>query len=133
MSLNRGSYNKYLLQYHLILVIKYRKQLFINNQISDGIKQFSYDICKKHNINIKYMETDKDHIHYMIETKPNMNLSIFIKIIKSYTTYNIWKKYDNFLKQYFWKEHTFWTDGYFICSIGNVSEETLKNYIKNQG
>ena len=133
MSLNRGSHNKYLLQYHLILVIKYRKQLFINNQISDGIKQFSYDICKKHNINIKYMETDKDHIHYMIETKPNMNLSIFIKTIKSYTTYNIWKKYDNFLKQYFWKEHTFWTDGYFICSIGNVSEETLKNYIKNQG
>ena len=133
MSLNRGSHNKYLFQYHLILVIKYRKQLFINNQISDGIKQFSYDICKKHNINIKYMETDKDHIHYMIETKPNMNLSIFIKIIKSYTTYNIWKKYDNFLKQYFWKEHTFWTDGYFICSIGNVSEETLKNYIKNQG
>ena len=133
MSLNRGSHNKYLLQYHLILVIKYRKQLFINNQISDGIKQFSYDICKKHNINIKYMETDKDHIHYMIETKPNMNLSIFIKTIKSYTTYKIWKKYDNFLKQYFWKEHTFWTDGYFICSIGNVSEETLKNYIKNQG
>ena len=43
------------------------------------------------------------------------------------------EKYDNFLKQYFWKEHTFWTDGYFICSIGNVSEETLKNYIKNQG
>lgn len=133
MSLNRGSHNKYLFQYHLILVIKYRKQLFINNQISDGIKQFSYDICKKHNINIKYMETDKDHIHYMIETKPNMNLSIFIKTIKSYTTYNIWKKYDNFLKQYFWKEHTFLTDGYFICSIGNVSEETLKNYIKNQG
>lgn len=133
MSLNRGSHNKYLLQYHLILVIKYRKQLFINNQISDDIKQFSYNICKKHNINIKYMETDKDHIHYMIETKPNMNLSIFIKTIKSYTTYNIWKKYDNFLKQYFLKEHTFWTDGYFICSIGNVSEETLKNYIKNQG
>lgn len=91
MSLNRGSHNKYLLQYHLILVIKYRKQLFINNQISDGIKQFSYNICKKHNINIKYMETDKDHIHYMIETKPNMNLSIFIKTLKSYTTYNIWK------------------------------------------
>ena len=136
MSWNIGSHNKYLLQYHLILVIKYRKQLFINNQISDDIKQFSYDICKKHNINIKYMETDKDHIHYMIETKLNMNLSIFIKTIKtikSYTTYNIWKKYDNFLKQYFWKEHTFWTDGYFICLIGNVSEEALKSYIKNQG
>ena len=33
----------------------------------------------------------------------------------------------------FWKEHTFWTDGYFACSVGNVSEEMLKRYIENQG
>ncbi len=93
----------------------------------------NYDICKKHNINIKYMETDKDHIHYMIETKPNINLSIFVKMIKSYTTYHIWRKYDVYLKKHFWKEKTFWTAGYFICSIGNVSEEILKKYIENQG
>ncbi|MEI3167764.1 MAG: transposase [Lachnospiraceae bacterium] len=37
-----------------------------------------------------------------------------------------------FTKQ-FWKEHTFWTDGYFACSVGNVSEEMLKRYIENQG
>ena len=79
------------------------------------------------------METDKDHIHYMIETKPNINLSNLVKVIKSYTTYHIWKKYEMYLKKYFWKEKTFWTDGYFICSIGNVSEETLKKYIENQG
>ena len=32
-----------------------------------------------------------------------------------------------------WKEHTFWTDGYFACSVGNVSEEMLKRYMENQG
>lgn len=133
MNWNNGSHNKYLLQYHLILVCKYRKQLLRNNQISDDIKQYSYDICKRHKVNIKYMETDKDHIHYMIETKPNINLSIFVKTIKSYTTYHIWNKYDSYLKKHYWKERTFWTDGYFICSIGNISEETLKKYIENQG
>lgn len=133
MKWNSGSHNKYLLQYHLILVCKYRKQLLKNNQISDNIKQYSHDICKRHNVNIKYMETDKDHIHYMIETRPNINLSTFVKTIKSYTTYHIWRKYDFYLKKHFWKEKTFWTDGYFICSIGNVSEETLKKYIENQG
>ncbi len=126
MKWNGGSHNKYLLQYHLILVCKYRKKLLISNQISNDIKQYSCVICKRHHVNIKYVETDKDHIHYMIETKPNINLSILVKTIKSYTTYHIWKKYDVYLKKHFWKEKTFWTDGYFICSVGNVSEETLK-------
>jgi len=64
--------HKYLLQYHIIFVCKYRKKLLVSRQISDDIKQF-------------------------------------------------------------WKEHTFWTDGYFACSVGNVSEEMLKRYIGNQG
>ena len=66
------------------------------------------------------METDKDHIHYMIETEPNINLSDFVRTIKSYTTYHIWKKYRNYLSRCFWKEHTFWTDGYFAKTFGCV-------------
>ena len=76
-----NSYSKYLLQYHVIFVCKYRKKLLEIKDISDDIKQFSYEICCKHNVNIKYMETDKDHIHYMIETIPNSNLSNIIKMM----------------------------------------------------
>lgn len=47
----------------------------VSKQISDDIKQFSYEICKKNKIVIRYMETDKDHIHYMIETEPTMSVS----------------------------------------------------------
>ena len=53
--------------------------------------------------------------------------------MKSYTTYHIWERYPNYLRKHFWKEHTFWTDGYFACSVGNVSEEMLRKYIENQG
>lgn len=66
--------HKYLLQYHIIFVCKYRKKRLVSKQISDDIKQFSYEICKKI-IVIRYMETDKDHIHYMIETEPTMSVS----------------------------------------------------------
>lgn len=79
------------------------------------------------------METDKDHIHYMIETEPTISISKVVNLIKSYTTYHIWKKHTEYLKKPFLKEHTFWTDGYFACSVGNVSEEILKQYIENQG
>ena len=94
--------HKYLLQYHLIFVCKYRKKLLSNKLISNDIKQFSYEICSKHDVTIHEMETDKDHIHYMIETNPNTNLSDFIRTIKSYTTYHIWKRYPEFLSKHFW-------------------------------
>ena len=124
--------HKYLLQYHLIFVCKYRKKL-LSNRISDDIKQLSYNICNKHNIIIKHMETDKDHIHYMVETEPTISISKLVNLMKSYTTYHIWKLHSNYLSKHFWKERTFWTDGYFVCSIGNVSEKTLKKYIESQG
>ena len=91
------------------------------------------EVCSKNNILIKYMETDKDHIHYMIEAVPNISINKIIKLIKSYTTYHIWENYSNLLKKYYWKEKTFWTDGYFVSSVGNISEKTLKEYIENQG
>lgn len=67
----------------------------------------------------------------------NGNLKIIVntyyRTMKSYTTYHIWKKYHTYISKCFWKEHTFWTDGYFVCSVGNVSEKILKECIENQG
>ena len=90
--------HKYLLQYHIIFVCKYRKKLLMSKQISDDIKQFSYEICQKHKVIIRYMETDKDHIHYMIETEPTMSISKIVNLMKSYTAYHIWKRYPDYLR-----------------------------------
>ena len=128
-----GNRNKFLLRYHLIFVCKYRRRVLTSNNIASDIKRLSLEIAEKHNVKIKYMETDKDHIHYMIETTPNINLSNFVRVLKQYTTYHIWGKYEPYLSKCFWHEKTFWSDGYFIASIGEVSSETLKHYIENQG
>ena len=99
--------------YHALWV-----QMFASEPISDDIKQLSYEICQKHPVIIRYMETDKDHIHYMIETlrsipcgEPTMSVSKIVNLMKRYTTYHIWKKYQNYLRKHFWKERTFRTDG----------------------
>lgn len=47
------------------------------------------------------METDKDHMHYMIETDVNINISNFIRTLKSYTTFHIWKKLQNYIIKIF--------------------------------
>ena len=93
--------HKFLLQYHIIFICKYRKKLFKNKNISNDIKELSYDICNKHNIIIHEMETDKDHIHYMIELEPIISISKVVNIIKSYTTYHIWKLHKDYLSKIF--------------------------------
>lgn len=62
-----------------------------------------------------------------------MFISKIVNLTKSYTPYHIWERHLNYLRKQFWKEHTFWTDGYFAVGVGNVSEEMLKKYIENQG
>ena len=79
------------------------------------------------------METDKDHIHYLIEYEPTISISKIVNLMKSYITFHIWKTEYNYLKTYLWKEKTLFTDGYFACSVGNVSKEQLQKYIENQG
>lgn len=118
---------------YLIFVCKYRKKLLSIQQIANGVKVLSIRICEKHKVSIKYMEVDKDHIHYMIGTRPNINLSDFVRTMKGYITYYIWKKYFAYLYKCFWEEKTFFANRYFICLVGNVNEKTLKEYIENQG
>lgn len=55
-----------------------------------------------------------------------MPISKIINLMKSYTTYHIRKMHPDYLRKQFWKEYTFWIDGYFTCSVGNVLEEMLK-------
>ena len=129
ISKNRCSF---LLRFHLILVCKYRRKLLSGNNISNDIKKLSTKIAEKHEVQIKYVETDKDHIHYMVETTPNINLSNFVRTLKQYTAYHIWQKYESYLSKCLWNERTFWSDDYFIASIGEVSSKTLKYYIENQ-
>ena len=83
---------KYLLQYHIIFICRYRKKLLVNKSISDDIKQFSYEICQKHPVIIRYMKTDKEHIHDMIETEPRMSVSKIVNRMKSHNAAQLYKE-----------------------------------------
>lgn len=87
------NHSKFILTYHLIFVCKYRKRLLEDKVMSDDVKQFSYEICQKHNIIIRKMEMDRDHIHYMLETEPDINLSDLVRMLKSYTSYHMWNSH----------------------------------------
>ncbi|MGV8146233.1 MAG: IS200/IS605 family transposase [Alkaliphilus sp.] len=125
------NHSKFLLTCHLIFVCKYRKKLLI--RLSVRIKELIITISEKHNFKIVEIETDEDHIHLLISYKPKQSILEIVRHLKQQTTFYIWKEQEDYLEKHFWKERTFWSDGYFACSVGNVSQATIQKYIKSQG
>ena len=122
---------KYSLKAHIVLVTKYRKQILTAN-ICDDVKQKIYDICDTNGYEMIAMETDKDHIHFLISYDVTDRVCDIVKIIKQETTYHLWQKHKDFLSKQYWKKKIFWSDGYFVCSIGEVSSTTIQKFIESQ-
>ena len=80
------------------------------------------------------MKTDKGHIHLLIDYGPKISVPEIVRRLKQETTFELWKIHEQYLSKYFWKEKTFWSDGYFASSIGEgASYDTIQEYIKSQG
>lgn len=132
-NLETTNHSKHFLKCHLIFVCKYRKKLFLNKKVSNDMKQILFDVSNESDFSIESMEVDQDHIHILIRYIPRLSISSIVNRLKAVSTNRIWKLDYHFLSKHFWKEHTFWTDGYFVSSIGYASQETIDEYIKNQG
>ena len=125
------NHSKFILTYHIIFVCKYREKVL--SIFGEYIKQIMFDISKKYDFEIKEMEVDKDHIHIMVSSVPKISPLQIVRVLKQQSTIRIWKDHYKEMKKIYWHEKTLWTDGYFCSTIGEVSSETLKHYIQNQG
>ena len=126
MDYDRRNNSKCLILYHIILVTKYRRNILYLFNIKDIFK----DIL---GVSLLEVEIDKNHIHLLVKCTPNISPSQLRHTLKSKSTNRCWKLYPQILSKYFWKHKVLWSNGYFICTIGNASIDTIKNYIRNQG
>lgn len=69
----------------------------------------------------------------MIESVPKISPLQIVRVLKQQSTIQMWRIYPNNMRKIFWHENTFWTDGYFVSTIGEINSKTLKRYIENQG
>ena len=103
------------------------------------IEQELYDAFRycesKSDFTIIIMKQDKDHIHLLIEMKPTYSIGSIIRRIKQMTTNYLYKnnKVKIWLKKFYWHKNEIWTHGYFISTIGQISEQNVYDYIEHQG
>ena len=121
----------FLLQYHLVLVTKYRKEVF-TEKIENYLTEFITSMMSKNDCNLMKINYDKNHVHILFEAPITLNLPNFINGMKSTSSRIIRKRFEEHLKQFYCK-NVFWSRSYFICSLSERTDEIVKNYIKNQG
>ena len=122
----------YLLQYHLVVVTKYRYPV-IDGDVKDRLISRSHEIIEEHwKGEILEINTDHDHIHILFEISPQTQLSKLINNYKTVTSRLIRKEFSEELRPYYWKPY-FWSDSYFIATVSENTLEVVKNYIKDQG
>lgn len=129
---HHSSHSKYLLKLHFVFAVKYRKKLLIES-IDADMKQLFFDISQQKGFVIDTMQSDIDHLHVLIDATPAHSPFSIAHQLKQISTHRIYKTHKIELKKHFWKENTFWSDGYFVCSTGNASTETIRKYIETQG
>jgi len=99
----------------------------------DEIKSIFVDIARQSDFSILEMEVDKDHIHLLVKSSPKTSTLQIVRRLKQMFTHRMWQSHPSELRKQFWKEKTFWSDGYLLCSIGNLSREIVEKYIQTQG
>ncbi|MCF6094497.1 IS200/IS605 family transposase [Microaerobacter geothermalis] len=130
MKLDNNNHSVFLLYYHLVLVVKYRRKV-IDDAISDYVKEMFVRLGENYNISLVEWNHDIDHVHILFKAHPNTEMSKFINAYKSASSRLI-KKHFPQVKRKLWKEY-FWSRSYCLLTTGGAPIEVIKKYIENQG
>ena len=126
------NHSKHYLKAHIILVTKYRKPLLVN-QLKQHMYTIFNNIIDNSDFTVEVFESDINHIHFLIRYIPRLSISQIIRRLKQQSTKHIWELHPMLLRREYWYKNLFWSSGYFVCSIGEASPDTIRQYILSQG
>src|SRR5262245_35554490 len=125
------SHNVTVLLYHLVFPAKYRRAVF-DPQVDEVLKEVCVEIEKRYQIKFVEIGTDKDHVHFLVQSVPTYAVTKLVTMVKSLTAREIFRRCPQVKKQLWGGE--FWSDGYFASTVGKHGDEKMiGNYVKNQG
>jgi putative transposase len=130
MNLDSNAHSVFLLHYHLVLVVKYRRKAF-DDETSQRAKEIFEYIAPKYKITLLEWQHDKDHVHVLFKTHPKTEISKFLNAYKSASSRLLKKEYSEIRKK-LWRE-IFWSQSFCLITAGGAPLTVLKDYIESQG
>ncbi len=130
MEYKRNRHACYDLQYHIVLVTKYRHPVLVGE-----LKEYIYSLIQRQleqrNITILSMNGEADHIHMMVDMPPHIAPADLVNVLKTNTSRLARRDYADLVNKYYWKD-VFWSKSYFVCTVSERSAHIVKQYIDNQ-
>ncbi len=128
--LDNNAHSVFLLYYHLIMVVKYRRKV-IDDPISERAREIFQYISPNYGITLEEWNHDRDHVHVMFRAQPKSEISRFINAYKSASSRLIKKEFPA-VREKLWKE-AFWSQSFCLLTTGGAPIETIRAYIESQG
>ena len=127
----RNSHNISILLYHFVCPAKYRRAV-IDKEVDQVLKEVCLEIAKRYQVEFLEIGTDKDHVHFLVQSVRTCSPTKIITMIKSLTARVVLARAPSVKKQLWGGE--FWTDGYYVGTVWqHATEEVIRQYVKSQG
>lgn len=130
MEVTSGRGYVYSIQYHIVWCVKYRHKV-LEGQIEKRLIELLRQIAADNGFDILEINTDKDHIHLLINCSPQHYIPNMIKAMKGVSARLLMKEYGDLLRQKLWGGHL-WNPSYFVATVSENTEEQIRGYIQNQ-
>lgn len=121
-----GAHCVYLVQYHIIWCPKFRFSV-LNYTVADKLKEILSNICVQYHYRIKAMEVMPDHIHLFIDAPQTTAPCDIVRTLKSLSAIQLFKEYPE-IKSFYSRCGVLWSRGYYLATVGHISESTVKRY-----
>ena len=130
MEVTHGRGYVYSIQYHIVWCVKYRHKV-LNGQVEARLIEILKQIAIDNGFQILEINTDKDHIHLLVNCSPQHYIPNMMKAMKGVSARLLMKEFGSSLKKKLCGEHL-WNPSYFVATVSENTEEQIRNYIQNQ-
>jgi len=125
----KTSHTTYDCKYHIVWITKYRKKV-LGGEVGKRVRELVREICKRNDVEILKGHVSKDHVHLFVSVPPHLAISKLVQYLKGKSSYKLMQE-NKQVSRLFWGRHL-WGRGYFVATSGNITDEMIMEYIKNQ-
>ena len=128
MDIKKLSHTRWKCQYHIVFIPKYRQKR-LHGKLKEDLKEIIKTLCEYKKVEIVNGAVCKDHVHLNVQIPPKLSISQFMGYLKGKSALMI---YDRHPQQRSKWDKSFWAKGYYVSTVGTVTESVVKKYIKEQ-
>ena len=130
--LGKAAHKAFAIKYHFVFIIKYRKDLFMDERYITLFKETCKDIEQRYPMLFETMGFDEDHVHFLAQSVPRCAPSRIFQVVKSITAIQLFERYPEIKKELWGGE--FWSDGGYVGTVGEgINADIIRKYIQKQG